>query len=39
MTDNQLAEWLAARLNRCLPMDQWHRPCLEKLLADLRKSS
>ena len=38
MNNKKLADWLAARLNRCLPMDNWHRESLEKLLRELREN-
>lgn len=31
-----LADWLAKRLNKCLPMDNWQRNDLELLLKSLR---
>jgi hypothetical protein len=37
--NDQLADWLAARLERCLPTDQWNLDNLEKLLAELRKTA
>jgi hypothetical protein len=33
-----LQEWLAARLNRCLELDEWQRPLLLALLARLTHS-
>lgn len=32
-----LANWLEKRLNKSLPMDQWQRADLEKLLKKLRE--
>ena len=33
--NKELAIWLQNRLNRCLEIDEWHRPQLEQLVKDL----
>jgi len=37
--DKELAEWLKNRLAKCLPIDNWHREELERLLKKLELSS
>ena len=34
-SDKRLGEWLAKRLARSLPIDNWHRTQLEQLSASL----
>ena len=34
--DAALIKWLTIRLSRCLPIDRWQRPELERLLTRLK---
>lgn len=38
MNDKDLTEWLRARLNMSLSIDEWQRPQLEALLLELMMS-